>query len=144
MSEMNPTPPIPPTGPIVPGTSGVPAYMGPEPDKDSKTMAMLAHLLGILTGPIGALIVWMMKKDQLPFVNDQGKEALNFQITVAIAWVALIVIWFVGWVTLIISCLATLLMIGLFVTNAIFCIIAGMKANKGIVYRYPINLNLVK
>src|SRR5258706_10280107 len=93
---------IPPTGSPPPGTpsptppagapinysttSGVP-YSGPEPDQDAKTMAMLAHLLGIF-GFVGPLIIWLIKKDQSPFVDDQGKEALNFHLTVLIGWVA--------------------------------------------------------
>src|SRR2546423_4278523 len=78
--------PVPPAGDaMVPDYSAVPAggYAGPAPDEDSKTMAMLAHLLGIL-GFLGPLIIWLIKKDQSPFVNDQGKEALNFHLTLLI------------------------------------------------------------
>ena len=55
--------------------------------KESKMWAMLAHLLGLFTCFIGPLIIWLVKKDEDAFVNDQGKEALNFQITVALAMV---------------------------------------------------------
>src|SRR5215213_6480869 len=80
------TPPVGYAGPMA--STGYPGpYTGPEPDKDSKTMAMLAHLLTIFTGFLGPLIIWLMKKDQSPFVDDQGKEALNFQLTLLIGYV---------------------------------------------------------
>src|SRR5580698_5587671 len=72
-----------PTGPA--------AYSGAAPDQDSKTMGMLAHLLGIV-GIVGPLIIWLVKKDKSPFVNDQGKEAVNWHISVIIAMVILGVI----------------------------------------------------
>ncbi len=54
---------------------------------DDRNLAMLSHLLGIVSGFVGALIIWSLKKDQSAFVDEQGKEALNFQITVMIAFV---------------------------------------------------------
>src|SRR4051812_11305473 len=76
-----------PLGYQTPGTSSGPTpYTGPAPTPDDKTMAMLAHLLGIVTGFVGPLIIWLVKKDQSPFVDDQGKEALNFQLTLLIGW----------------------------------------------------------
>ena len=56
-----------------------------EVSKDARMWAMLCHLLGLFTCFIGPLIIWLIKKDEDPFIDDQGKEALNFQITVAIA-----------------------------------------------------------
>ena len=55
-------------------------YAGPAPTPDEKNMGMLSHLLGLFSSFIGPLIIWMMKKDQSPWVEDQAKEALNFQI----------------------------------------------------------------
>ncbi len=57
-----------------------------EISKDARMWAMLCHLLGFFTCFIGPLIIWLIKKDEDPFIDNQGKEALNFQITVAIAW----------------------------------------------------------
>lgn len=107
-----------------------------ETNKDAKLMAMLAHLLGIFTGFLGALVIWLVKKDDSEFVADQAKEALNFQITVLIAWVACGVL----------SCL----FIGIFlipvvaIANLILCIMGAMKANDGVRYRYPFALRLIK
>lgn len=138
---MSETGPIPPTGSTPPSTP-IPTtaslgYAGPEPDKDSKTMAMLAHLLAIVLGVIGPLIIWLIKKDQSPFVNDQGKEALNFQLMVLIGWV-------VCYIIALATCVGFILLPALFITNLIFCIMAAMKANAGVAYRYPINIRFIK
>ncbi len=104
-------------------------------NKEERTMAMVAHLTGII-GFLGPLIVWLIKRGEMPFVDDQGKEALNFQITMLIAWV--------------VCMLLTIVVIGvflfpvLFVVNIIFCIMAGLKANEGVAYRYPYTLRLIK
>ena len=100
-------------------------------------MAMLAHLLAIVTGFVGPLVIWLIKKDQSPFVSDQGREALNFEITVLIGWVAAIVIHAL-------TCVGAILYPALFVANLVFCLMAAMKAKDGIAYRYPVNLRLIK
>jgi uncharacterized Tic20 family protein len=112
------------------------AFTGPEPDKDAKTMAMLAHLLGIFTGFVGALIIWLIKKDQNAFVADQSREALNFQITMIIGWVIAVVTSF--------FCIGAIIGLAIFVVNIVFCIMGAMKANSGIAYRYPFNIRLIK
>jgi uncharacterized protein len=110
---------------------------GGPPSKDARTMAMLAHMLGIV-GFLGPLIIWLIKKDDEPFVDDQGKEALNFQITVIFAYLA----------TFVLSCVTlgfgSPLLFGVVVANIVFSIIAGLKANEGEAYRYPLVLRLIK
>ncbi len=106
--------------------------------QEQRTMAMLAHVLGIFTGFIAALVIWLINKDKpdQAFVIDQAKESLNFQITMAIGWVA--------------ASALTLVLIGfllypvLLIVNLILCIMAGMKANEGVEYRYPFALRLIK
>ena len=80
-----PAPPAPGPQPGPPGTGpyGAPG-VGPL-SQDEKTMAMLIHLSGIFTGFVGPLIIWLIKKDESPFVDRHGKTALNFFITLAIA-----------------------------------------------------------
>ncbi|MGH8281921.1 MAG: DUF4870 domain-containing protein [Gammaproteobacteria bacterium] len=85
---------------------------------------------------IGPLVVWLMKKDEMPFVNVQGKEALNFQITVVIA--ALIS------VVLILVIIGIFLLWALAIIDLIFIIVAAIQASKGVDYRYPISLRLIK
>ena len=113
-----------------------PVYQGPPPSKDDCTMAMLCHLLAILTGFIGPLIIWLIKKDTSPFVDDQGKESLNFQITLFFGYI-------IGVVT---ACLIIgyFVIFGLWICSIIFCIMATMAANKGIAYRYPVAVRLIK
>jgi uncharacterized Tic20 family protein len=128
----NPPPDSPqPTPPAAPAEAGVPS----ESKQEDKTMAMLCHLLGILTGFIGPLIIWLIKKDQSAFVNDQGKEALNFQITIAIAH-------FVAGLT----CFITFGVLNgvIWVLALVFGIMGSMAANRGEKYRYPIALRLIK
>jgi uncharacterized Tic20 family protein len=106
-----------------------------EISKDAQTFAMLAHLLAIFTSFVGPLVIWLVKKDEHPFVDEQGKEALNFQITVAIAYVAarLLTFLFTGY-----------LMFLVLVLNLIFCVMACVAVNKGEHYRYPVSIRFVK
>jgi|SRR5688572_19530802 len=130
------TPPAP-VGYAGPSMSGYPGpYVGPPPDKDSKTMGMLAHLLSIFTGFIGPLVIWLIKKDSSPFVDDQGKESLNFQLTILIGYI-------IGGAT---SCLfiGLLILPAVWVLALVFAIIATMKANNGEAYRYPFAIRLIK
>jgi uncharacterized protein len=89
--------------------------------------------LGSILGP---LIIWQIKKAEMPFVDDQGKEALNFQITVFLAVILCIVLMvvFIGILLLPIVGIAAL----------IFTIIGGLKANAGETYRYPFAIRLIK
>ena len=126
----------PPASPQQPTPEPTPAQPAPgQPSKDEKTWAMLGHLSGIIFGFLGPLVVWLIQKDQMPFVNDQAKEALNFQITVLIAWIAAGVLSFVG--------IGILLYPLVWIGNLILCIMAGMQANEGKPYRYPVALRLI-
>jgi len=113
----------------VPGPGG-----GQAPDKDSITFGLLCHLLGIFTGFVGPLIIWLLKKDSSPFVNDQGKEALNFQITALIATFAC----FFGF------CFFHILFIAVQLTRIVLSIMATIEASKGVAYRYPITIRFIK
>ena len=107
-----------------------------EGSQDARNMALLCHLLGLFTFFIGPLIVWLLKKDDSPYVDRQGKEALNFQIGITIAY-------FVSsWLTLI--CIGVVLLAVVFVVDLIFVIMACMAASKGEEYRYPVSLRLIK
>jgi uncharacterized Tic20 family protein len=106
--------------------------------QDDKTMGLIAHISGILASFIGPLVIWLINKDQADkgWLNEQAKEALNFQITVIIAW-------FVAGVLSMVV-IGLLLMPIIFLGNLILCILAGMKANEGVSYRYPFALRLIK
>ncbi|MBN2313288.1 MAG: DUF4870 domain-containing protein [Sedimentisphaerales bacterium] len=104
--------------------------------KDDKNMAMLCHILAIFTGFLGPLIIWLIKKDDSPFVDRHGKEALNFQLTILIAWVASGLLSFV--------CIGFILMPVVAVVDLVFCILAAVKTSRGEEYRYPVCIRFVK
>lgn len=106
------------------------------PSTDDRNLAMLAHLLGIVSGFVGALIIWLIKKDQSVYVDEQGKEALNFQITMLIAFVG-------AWILMFIL-IGMLLMPLLLIANLVFCILAAVAASNGKSYRYPVAIRLLK
>lgn len=127
----NPNPSTPPQPESTQQTSEVTAI-----SQDSKNMGMLCHLLGLFTSFVGPLILWLIKKDEDKFVDDQGKEALNFQITVILASIAS------GILSLV--CVGFLIGIAVGIGDIVFCILASVAASKGENYRYPVSLRLVK
>ena len=121
---------------------------------EERQWAMFAHLSALLGGIvtagwagsigcfIGPLVIWMVKKDTMPFVDDQAKEALNFNITVAIIF---FVLWAVTFLTLFIGGVLTVpLMVIVGIAWLVLTVIASIKANQGERYRYPFTLRLVK
>lgn len=123
-------------------------YRGPEGTEqqpisaDAKSMGMLMHL-STLSGfvvPFGniiaPLIIWAVKKDESPFINDQGKEVVNFQLSVTIYAVICAV--------LILVVIGLPMIIGLAVFILVYTVIGAMRANEGVYYRYPLNLRLMK
>lgn len=108
-------------------------------DKQWGLFAHLSSLAGLIIpfgNILGPLIIWQVKKDSLPFAADQGKEALNFNITIAIAAIIS------GLLTLVLIGFLLLPLVGL--AWLIFTIIGAMKANNGEAYRYPFALRLIK
>jgi len=115
---------------------------------------MFAHLSMLLGGLLstgwaggigyflGPLVIWMLKRETMPFVADQGKEALNFAITVSLACAAL---WLLTVMSLGIGLVLTLPVLGLIsIASLVLVIIAAVKANEGVAYRYPVALRLLK
>ena len=120
-------------------TTPPPAPSGSAP-QDQRTLALIAHLLGIITWFVGPLIIWLISKDDSNkgFVTDQAKEALNFQITLTLAYV-------VAFILTVVS-LGLLFFVPtlVWIANLVFCILGGLKANNGEAYRYPFALRLIK
>ena len=104
--------------------------------QEEKTFAMLAHLLAIFTGFIGPLIIWLIKKDESAYVDRHGKEALNFQISIAIYSIISAILTFIV--------IGVILLIAVGVINLIFVITATVKANNGEEYRYPLCIRFIK
>jgi uncharacterized Tic20 family protein len=141
MSEPNENiqsnPPPPPTAePVPPESATAPPAVPTFTDltSEDKTMGMLCHLLGVV-GFVGPLIIWLVKKDQSKFVDDQGKEALNFHLTLLIGHV-------IGAATICFT--AGLINLAIQVLGIVFAIIGGMEANKGVAYRYPFAIRMIK
>ncbi|GAA2354887.1 hypothetical protein GCM10010170_047130 [Dactylosporangium salmoneum] len=124
-----------------PGQYGAPGMGGPAPvgynNSDEKTWALIAHFGGILVGFIAPLIALLVKGNESPTVKAHANEALNFQITYGIA---LIITWIIGACTIILIFVPLLLWIYV----VVMCILGGMKANNGELYRYPATLRLIK
>jgi uncharacterized Tic20 family protein len=131
------TPAQPPQNPISPN------------EAQARTWNMLCHLSALagfiipFGNVLGPLLVWQIKKNEIPSVDVHGKAALNFQLTVLIA----VLVGFAAALLLSFVCVGFLLfplviLIGL--AGLIFAIIAGIKANNGEDYKYPYSLNLVK
>ncbi|WP_214108918.1 DUF4870 domain-containing protein [Acrocarpospora catenulata] len=113
----------------------VPFQYGPRPGSDDTTMAMLAHLLGLLSSFVGPLVMYLLKKDESPYVRDQAAEALNFQLTVLVASI--------------VSSILMVIIIGIFLLMAvllggvILSIMGAVAANNGSPYRYPLSIRFV-
>jgi uncharacterized Tic20 family protein len=111
-------------------------------EKDARTWAMFCHI-GAFAGyiiPFGhiiaPLIIWLIKKAESPLVDDQGKESLNFQISVTIyAFVALLL-------TLIL--IGYVIFVALMIFDLVMVIIAAVKVNNGEKYRYPLCIRFIK
>jgi uncharacterized Tic20 family protein len=121
--------------------------------KEERQWGMFAHLSALAGGLLssmfggwgvflGPLVIWLIKKDEMPFVNDQGKEALNFNITVAAIFFVLFVLtlFTLGIGVILTGPLA--IVVGL--AWLAFTIIASMRANEGQAYRYPFAIRLIK
>lgn len=123
-------------------SSPIPAPPSGDVSAEERQWGMFAHLSALsaliipLGNVLGPLIIWMMKKQEMPFVEDQGKEALNFQITVFIAIIICIPLMFI----LIGFLLFAIVGIG----SLVLTIMAAMKANAGERYRYPFAFRLIK
>ena len=116
---------------------------------EERTMGMLCHLLALcaflipLGNIIGPLVIWLIKKDQMPFVNDQGKESLNFQITATIILTAALCIsWILIFILIGFLLLPLVAIAGLFVF--IYAVVGAIKASEGIAYRYPFSIKFIK
>ena len=118
-------------------------------NNDARMWAMFCHLAGlagvvipvVLSGIIAPLIVWQVKKDEHPFIDEHGKEALNFQLSIALYTI-------IGVAVCIITCIGAILIPfvvgGIYLANLIFMIIAAIKANNGEHYRYPLTIRFLK
>ena len=95
---------------------------------------MLAHLLGIVSGPIGALVIYIVKKND-DFVGDASRQAINFQLSVLIVEI-------IGGI-LVFVLIGVWIILAAQILNVVFCILAAAQASEGVKYRYPLSLRLI-
>ena len=114
-----------------------------EVNKEACMWAMFCHLAGLCAfvlpfvgNVVGPLILWQIKKDEYPFVGEQGKEAVNFQISMTIYGLISVVLSFV--------CIGFFLLAAVGVVDLVFLLIAAVKANNGQHYRYPLTIRFIK
>ena len=116
--------------------------MNPDIRPEERQMAMFTHLAALagfiipFGNIIGPLVLWLIKKDTMPFVDDQGKEALNFNITIAIAGLVCLILFLVV--------IGYFLMVALTVLWFVFVIMATIKSGEGEAYRYPLTIRFIR
>lgn len=126
-------------------------------DSSERQYAMFTHLAGLLSifdfsvlGFVATLVMWQIRKDESAFLDDHGKEAVNFQISLFLYAVVgtligvLFVILTLGLGALLILPLAILGGVGLFLLRVIGSICAATAANRGEFFRYPMCMRLIK
>ncbi len=103
------------------------------PTSDEKTMALLSHVLTLVVGFLAPLVIYLIKKDESPFVAASAKESLNFQITLFLVIVGLfitvigiLVVWIIGILAL------------------VLVIVATIKTSEGKLYKYPLSIRFIK
>jgi len=121
-----------------------PAPAAPLSEAEDRQWASFAHLGGIL-GFLPALIIWLVFKERGSFTNQEAKEALNFQIAVAIVYIALNILGVIlGAVTFGLGGLITFLVPLVWIAAVIFSILGFVKSKDGNGYRYPVSIRLIK
>ncbi|MGI9529120.1 MAG: DUF4870 domain-containing protein [Acidimicrobiia bacterium] len=112
---------------------------------DSRGWATAAHLIPLFgLGFIAPLIIWLIKRDEDPFVEDQAREALNFQLSLLLYGIGLMVLMLLSltgiWLFAVLGIIG-IIALGLFAF--VFAIIAGIKSASGEAYRYPLIVHFV-
>jgi uncharacterized Tic20 family protein len=141
MAKMNETPE--PAGDSGSGSEGEQGQTGTEVSKNARMWAMICHLTGLagiiipaVGNIVAPLIIWQIKKDEFPFVDEQGKEAVNFQISMTIYGLICIPLFFI--------CVGPFLLAAVGIVDLVFLLIAAVKANNGRSYRYPLTIRFIK
>jgi len=103
------------------------------PTSDEKTLALLSHVVTLVSNFIAPLIIYIIKKDESPFVAAHAKESLNFQLTILLAIIVLFItiigiflLWIVG------------------IYALVLVIVATIRASEGKLYRYPLTIRFIK
>jgi uncharacterized Tic20 family protein len=120
-----------------------PQPAAPLTEADDRLWASLAHFGGIISF-LPSLIIWLVLRDRGSRVRVEGKEALNFQITLLIVWVAWQIIGGILFVSLGVGFVVGFINFLLWVADVVLSIIGGVKVQQGGSYRYPFSFRFVK
>ncbi|WP_269527096.1 DUF4870 domain-containing protein [Coraliomargarita parva] len=149
---MDEVPPQPPAH----SPNGAEGNSTPEPDRTSGMLCHLLALSGLIGVPfgniVGPLIIWLIKKDQDPFVDRCGKNSLNFQITATLAmailtaggFICAIPMALIPFIGLLYLPFLVLLLFGLMIAVTVLTVIGGLHANDGKHYSYPYSIEFIK
>ena len=121
--------PTPPPAPALPPSV-------PPASQDEKTLGIVMHVLCLIGFPIlGPLIIWLIKKDESAYLDAQGRELLNFQITYLIYAFAsfLLIVFLIG--------IPLLFVVG--IAMIVLTIIGIVRAAEGRVYRFPLTIRML-
>ncbi|KTF13770.1 DUF4870 domain-containing protein [Pseudoalteromonas sp. H105] len=111
-------------------------------DKEQRTWAMLCHLSALagfivpMGSVIGPLIVWLIKKEDMPLVAEHGRKALNFQITMLVAYIVCFILMIVAVGAILLPIVA--------IFSFVMVVIGAIKTNDGKPFSYPFSINLIK
>jgi uncharacterized Tic20 family protein len=121
-----------------------------EIEKEERKWAMFCHLAGlaglspllpVIGGVVAPMVIWQLKSDEFPFVAEQGRRAVNFQLSMLIYVTTGIIICFASiigaFLVPIVFCVYALI-------EVIFALIAAVEANRGLHYRYPFSIRFFK
>jgi uncharacterized Tic20 family protein len=114
----------------------------PATDKNENMWAAVCHISTFagfyfpFANIIAPLVIWLVKKDEYPLVRDQGREAINFQISITLYTIVCIPLIFV--------CIGILLIIAIGIFDFICTIIATINASDGVKYRYPLCIRFIQ
>ena len=135
--QPQPGQPQPGTGYGPPYGPGAPYQPQPLSPSDERMWAIFAQIGPVLLSFIAPLVIWLVFKDRSRFVDQEGKEALNFQITLIFVHIAAAII------TAITFGFGSIVYLA-FIAALVFMILAAVENNKGAPYRYPVNIRLIK
>ena len=115
-----------------------------EIDKDARMWSMFCHLGGlagmipvcpVIGSVIVPFIIWQIKKDEHKFIDENGKESLNFQLSVFLYYIASFILCF--------ACIGFVLVPAVVIFKVVFVIIASLRANEGRAFRYPLCIRFI-
>ena len=118
----------PHVAPLNPG--GAPGLSGVMATSDQRSYALVMHLGSLFVGFLVPLVMWVIKKDESPFINDHGKQIMNWTISATIYGIISFVLIFV--------IIGIFLILALVVLHVVFSVQGAIAANKGERYKYPL------